>query len=97
MKDEFSPLGYDPFDGDDYASVVFLDKMVKAKKEHKCCHCHEKIIVDEAHRKLVEKFDGEMVVTRWCAKCCKAMVEDLKAEAEGIMGDAFENRMFIKE
>ena len=41
----------------------------KARKEWKCCECHEMIPVGTVHHKLTGRFEGEWFEERWCALC----------------------------
>jgi len=70
-------LKYDPFAGDFGGSddKLFSDKMVVARKFHRCaCNiCNGDIHKGERHRAIREKFDGEMTTHRFCAACCEAM------------------------
>ena len=78
----FTPLDYDPFEGDfgEPGDNVFSDRLVLSRKTYECFHCSGVIAVGEKHRSRYEKRDGEMRSFRWCRKCCEAMVAELIAE-----------------
>lgn len=82
LKEEFSPLQYDPFEGDfgDQGDRVFSDALVNARKQHICSHCCGPIALGEQYRRRREKSDGEMRTWKWCAACCIAMVEEMRNE-----------------
>jgi len=82
---EYTALDYDPFDGDfgDSGDHLFQDKMVRAKKEHKCSHCLGPIVAGETYRSRREVSWSEFFCFKWCAACCEAMVFELKAESLG--------------
>ena len=71
-------LTFDAFEGDfGYGDECTIkNKIVKAKKEHKCHNCNEKILKGEKNRIMVEKVNGELMTFRWCALCCVAMICD---------------------
>lgn len=87
-----NPLDYDPFAGDfGYPDTVFFhDKIVKARKEHKCFHCGDQIKIGELYRSRAEKYEGEMRSWRWCAKCCEAMIKELNNQGSLKKFDSFE-------
>ena len=66
----FTPLDYDPFDGDfgGPGDKVLSDRLVVSRKIYKCFHCGGGIAVGEKHRSRFEKRDGEMWTSRWCAE-----------------------------
>ena len=76
---EMSPLDYDPFSDDfgDYGDKTLSNKMVIARKIHKCFNCMGDIQKGEKHRNMVDVIDGEIYSYRWCAKCCNAMMDDM--------------------
>jgi hypothetical protein len=49
-------------------------KMVRARKPHRCCECHEIIQPGEVYERHDFKFEGEFCTTATC-ECC---VEDWK-------------------
>lgn len=74
-------LSIDPFEGDMGGDVVhFKNCMVNGNKEHICNWCNSKIAIGERQRKIVDKFDGEMMSYRYCRKCCLAMYKDAKGD-----------------
>lgn len=75
------PLGLDPFDGEfgNSEDVTLSDKMVRARKEHRCFWCSEIIKLKELHRYRVDKIDGKICTYRWCADCCTAIIADIKS------------------
>ena len=78
---KISPLSCDPFEGDfgDQGDITLSDKMVVAKKEHKCVWCHGTIKIGEIYRSRTDKIDGELNSYHWCPACCAAMVADIKS------------------
>ena len=77
---KYKPTDYDPFDGDfgECGDKIFSDKMVKGRKEYTCGHCKGAIAKGQIHRSLNAKFYGELIMYRWCADCCTAMVRELE-------------------
>lgn len=47
----------------------FSEKMVKARKEHKCCECGETIKKGETHEVASALWDGDWGTYRTCAIC----------------------------
>ena len=90
----FTPLDYDPFEGDFGApgDKVFSDRLVLSRKTYECFHCGGGIAFGEKHRSRYEKSDGEMRTFRWCGKCCEAMVAELIAEESDDDPDEPEDR-----
>lgn len=74
---EAAVLQYDVFAGDfgEPGDKVLSNKMVSARKEHKCSHCDQTILKGERHRFQSGVF-GEFMTHRWCAVCCEAMTRD---------------------
>jgi hypothetical protein len=68
-------LSFDPFEGDfgDQGDVVFLNRMVVARKPGPCSHCGSEIQKGERVRRQTSKFDGALMTHRWCHQCCCAM------------------------
>jgi hypothetical protein len=67
-------LSYDPFSGDMDGEVVrFTDKIVTARKYHRCHHCGDTIKPKEKGRTRVDKFDDTMTTYRWCSNCTAIM------------------------
>jgi hypothetical protein len=67
----------------DYCCSVEVEEMpefcvtdiVKAKKEHKCCECHDKISVGEKYERVKGKWGGEFSTFKTCL-ICKSIRED---------------------
>lgn len=55
------------FDGDPVEWSA--TRIVKARKEHKCCECRDVIRVGERHELIVLKLDGQFNQQRTCAFC----------------------------
>lgn len=87
---EFTALDFDPFEGDfgSPGDRALSDKIVTARKEHKCFHCAGPILPTTKYRAKAEIVDGSLHTFKWCEPCCGAMVIELND------GDsmAFENR-----
>lgn len=68
-------LAFDPFEGDFGmpGDTVFSNKMVLARKVGPCSHCGNLIAAGERVRRQTSKFDGALMVHRWCSLCCSAM------------------------
>jgi hypothetical protein len=76
---QFSPLDFNPFEGDfgSPGDRTLSDRMMKARKPHACTHCAGPIAVGESYRRRCDIEDDEMMLAKWCALCCAAMVEEL--------------------
>lgn len=48
------------------------EKMVKARKEHRCCECHRTIQPGESYEKTVGNWEGAFSVFKTCAHCVAA-------------------------
>lgn len=68
-------LTFNPFEGDFGApgDKVFSNRMCIARKPGPCSHCGGEIAKGERIRRQSSKFDGELMVHRWCALCCSTM------------------------
>jgi hypothetical protein len=79
-----SALDFDPFQGDfgTPGDRTLSDRMVKARKQHECCHCRGPILKGEQHRGRTDIADGELMSWRWCAACCAAMLAEMDGEDE---------------
>lgn len=62
------------YDGD--APEFLTEKIVKARKEHKCCECGEKINKGEQYEKVIGKWDSGIDTIKTCL-VCKTIREDL--------------------
>lgn len=72
--DEALCLAWWPFEDDRLESLVVLkNRIVRARKLHRCCDCHEQIQPLERSRQMVAIIDGEFGESRWCSRCCAAM------------------------
>lgn len=61
---------------DDADQVEFhVSKTVRAKKEHRCDECGERIEKGEQYRRTVYKFEGEFSMDRCCTGCVEAAAE----------------------
>lgn len=47
----------------------FTEKLVKARKSHKCCECNREIRPGEQHERSTGKWDGEIDTFRTCFIC----------------------------
>ena len=54
---------------------LYKDKIVKARKEHKCCECGERIAIGERHEHAKGKWDGNWDSYRTCLFCTKLRAE----------------------
>lgn len=83
---ETEVLEYDPFEGDfgDQGDTVFKDRIVKARSEHSCSMCSDKVTVGEVHRYIAAKFDGQLMTYRYCHACCDAMFNWLETGGESV-------------
>lgn len=79
MTATFTPLDYDPFEGDFGCpgDKTLRDAMVKARKPHTCTHCAGLIGSGETYRSRTDVVDGDLMSWKWCALCCAAMVEEM--------------------
>ena len=57
--------GCDFVDGPD----VFNEKIVKARKEHKCCECHRVILKGEEYGYVFGVWEGEARTYKTCEQC----------------------------
>jgi hypothetical protein len=86
-------LSYHPFEGDrDSDITVFSDRMIVARKAHRCQICGGPIAADERHRARTERDNDDQVVAtfRFCGLCCEAMVKALYDPDD--VGKAIEER-----
>ena len=49
----------------------YSEKIVKAKKEHKCCECREIIPKGQKYHRASGKWDGEMRSYKTCLPCMR--------------------------
>lgn len=72
---DFIILETDMFEGDfgEQGDRVLSNKMVVARKEHKCSHCSGTIDKGERHRHQKGIY-GDFMEHRWCGDCCDLMV-----------------------
>ena len=61
---------------DDCCSVELQNKMVKARKNHKCCECGRKIEKGEIYEYYVAVWDGDLGTFKTC-KGCKIIRDEL--------------------
>ena len=47
----------------------FREKFVRAKKQHKCCECHQVINIGDTYQYVIGKWDGEVQIYKSCEKC----------------------------
>ena len=55
-------------EGDDY-STIWRERLVKARKEHKCCECGGKIQPGEQYGYAEALYDGEWTTWKRCPSC----------------------------
>ena len=55
--------------GYDEGSEFYNSKMVKARREHRCCECNKIIEKAEVHETVVGKWEGLIQRYRTCALC----------------------------
>ena len=93
-EQQFTPLDFDPFEGDfgSPGDRTLSDAMVKARKGHTCWHCKGPIQPGDIYRKRCDIVDGQMEHAKWCALCCEAMVEELKIAHGDIDDDELDER-----
>lgn len=60
--------------GGDYPEFL-VERMVKSRKEHKCCECRETINKNEMYEKVTGMWDGRISTFKTC-KICKTIRED---------------------
>ena len=76
-------LAFDPFEGDDVGADRRLrDKVVVPRRRHTCFNCSTVGEPGVEERVIVDMFEGELKEYRFCNKCCRALVDDLKAEED---------------
>lgn len=64
-------------------STEFISsRTVRAKKQHPCIWCVEKIEVGEIYQQEVLKFDGDFQDNRYHPECLDACKKSLKQEGE---------------
>ena len=57
-------------DSCDYEPCEFWEpRIVRARKEHECCECHETIHRGEEYEYLAYKFDGDFGIAKTCLSC----------------------------
>lgn len=80
-------LTFPVFEGDfgDPHDKVLRNNMVQARKEHECHHCTGPIQLQERHRCMQGKYDGEMRTFRWCEACCDIMATYFEDSHKGAM------------
>lgn len=55
------------WDGD--PPEMYVDKMVRARKPHKCYECNRRIQPGEEYNRVVGKWDGEFGQYTFCSEC----------------------------
>ena len=71
-------LDIDVFDGDfgDYRDTILANKIVKARKTHRCILCEEPIITGDYYRIITHICDGELNTNKYCMTCLLSMMEE---------------------
>ena len=59
----------------------------KARKEHRCIWCGEKILIGETYRHEKSVYDGDMQDHKWHLECDKAAAEHFRNGEEFMAGD----------
>jgi len=54
----------------------------KARKEHRCVWCYQKIIIGETYRREKSVYDGEIQNFAWHLECDEACKEEYKISGE---------------
>lgn len=57
-------------------STVWDERIVRARKQHRCCECRGAIRVGESHSRIGSLFDGRWQTYRMCGDC-KVTICDL--------------------
>jgi hypothetical protein len=55
-------------DEDNYPDF-FVSKIVRSRKAHKCCECHQDIKPGEEYEKVTGKWDGKISTFKTCHIC----------------------------
>jgi hypothetical protein len=56
----------------DYDSAqLYIDKIVKARKEHKCCECREPIKKGEKYESVKMLYEGDWSAYKTCISCLR--------------------------
>lgn len=71
-------LDIDVFDGDfgDSGDTILADKIVKARKAHRCIICKEQIITGDYYRTITHICDGELNTNKYCIPCLLSMMDN---------------------
>jgi len=56
-------------DGD--SPEPFTERLIKARKEHKCCECHEVIKVGDIYELAKGRWDGDWRSYHTCLRCSR--------------------------
>lgn len=67
----------------------YSDKMVKGRKEHKCCECFETIPKGTVHHRITGKWEGDIDTFRTCPRC-KAIRDDHSSGGGYTLGTMWE-------
>lgn len=62
---------YDWGDCDEYPEF-YDERVVKARKLHKCCECHIPIPIGVEYQRIVGKWDGQLSTFKTCMQCAAA-------------------------
>ena len=54
---------------DDSVADFYREKIIKARKVHKCCECSKEIQRGEQYERIVGKWDGDMYTYKTCMDC----------------------------
>ena len=54
-------------DGD--TPEIYNERMVRARKVHKCCECEREILVGAVYEKVSGRWEGEFGTYKFCADC----------------------------
>lgn len=53
----------------DFGPEVYKEKVVKARKTHRCCECRRDIVKGEKYNLTTGKWDGEFSAYKVCSDC----------------------------
>jgi hypothetical protein len=53
----------------------YKEKVVKARKTHRCCECRRDIIKGETYKTISGKWDGMILMYKMCSDC-KSLIEN---------------------
>lgn len=52
-------------------SEFFVEKLVKARKPHTCCECHDAIQPGETYQRITGMWDGQIDTYKTCLPCSR--------------------------